>query len=566
MENCIPRAEYPRPQLVRDSYTSLNGKWMFEIDNGLSGRDRGLANAETLPGEIVVPFCPESALSGIGHKDFMASVWYKRAVELKPVPGKRVILHIDACDYACEVYVNGISCGIHYGGSVPVIHDITDKITDGKNIITVCAEDDQRSGKQPVGKQCNRYHSAGCSYTRTTGIWQSVWMEEVPEAYITNVKFTPNAEAGEVLCEVFCDGANGKTVSCSVSFDGAPMGCAEAVIVGKTARFIIRLREKHLWNVGEGNLYDVKLSVGDDTVTSYFGLRDVVYDGKKCLINGKAVYQRLVLDQGFYPDGVWTAPSDAELIADIERSLAMGFNGARLHQKVFEPRFLYHCDRFGYIVWGEHGNWGLDLSKPTAWAGFLPEWLEILQRDYNHPAIIGWCPLNETQLDQDKRFVTMLYDMTKAFDSTRMFIDCSGWAHVKTEVVDEHNYDQNPETFRENYEPLQEGKPPKRENAYVHIHAPEAVSFISEYGGIAWSLGEGAWGYGNAPKTEEEFISRLKGLTDVLLDNAALSAYCYTQLTDVEQEQNGLYTYDRKPKFPPEVIHPILSRKAAIEE
>ncbi len=565
MEHNIPRAEYPRPQLVRDSYIPLNGAWMFEIDNGKSGRARGLAKADTLSGEIVVPFCPESKLSGVENKDFMACVWYKREITIEKQEGKRILLHIDACDYACEVYVNGASMGIHYGGSTPVVHDITDKAVCGKNIITVCAEDDQRSGKQPCGKQCNDYYSRGCDYTRTTGIWQSVWMETVPEAYISKLKFTPNAEAGEVFCEIICENAIGKTVTVSSSFAGKDTGAVSGTVIGRSARMMLKLTEKHLWNVGEGNLYDVTVTVGDDVVKTYFGLRDIVFDGRKCLINGKVVYQRLVLDQGFYPDGIWTAPTDGELIADIERSLAMGFNGARLHQKVFEPRFLYHCDRLGYIVWGEHGNWGLDLAAPTAWAGFIPEWLAILERDYNHPAIIGWCPLNETQKNQDPRFVEMLYDMTKAYDPTRMFIDCSGWHHVKTEVVDAHDYNQDPVSYRANYEPLKEGGRPLSKD-YVGVQPSAELSFISEYGGIAWGLAEGAWGYGNAPKTEEEFLTRLKGLTDVLLDNPCISAYCYTQLTDIEQEQNGLYTYDRKPKFPPEVIHPILSGKAAIED
>ncbi len=566
MENMIPRAEYPRPQLVRDNYLCLNGKWMFEIDHGKSGRARKLNEAETLSGEITVPFCPESKLSGVEYKDFMACVWYKREVEIEKTEGMRYLLHIGACDYSCEVYVNGKSCGIHFGGSSPVDHDVTDKLVSGKNIITVCAEDDQRSGRQPVGKQCNDFYSRGCSYTRTTGIWQTVWMEEVPNSYIASIKATPSAATGEVYYEVLCENADGMTLTCSASFEGEDMGSVGCVVVGKMARFVLPLKEKHLWNIGEGNLYDVNMVLGEDAVASYFGLRDIYYNGRAMILNGKAVYQRLVLDQGFYPDGIWTAPTDEELLADVERSMAMGFNGARLHQKVFEPRFLYHCDRLGYIVWGEHGNWGLDLSLPTCWAGFLPEWLEILQRDYNHPSIVGWCPLNETQRDQDRRFVAMLYDMTKAFDPTRMFIDCSGWAHVKTEVVDEHNYDQDPESLRDNYEPLKEGLPPKRENQYIHIHGTSEVSFVSEYGGIGWSVGDKAWSYGNAPKTEEEFLTRLKGLTDALLDNPCITAYCYTQLTDIEQEQNGLYYYDRTPKFPPEVVHAILSKKAAIEE
>ncbi|MBQ8508496.1 MAG: beta-galactosidase [Clostridia bacterium] len=560
----IPRSEYPRPQMVRDSYICLNGEWQFEIDHGKSGRARGLIDAPALSGKINLPFCPESKLSGIGYTDFMASVWYKRDVEIAK-SDKRVLLHIDACDYNCEVWVNGQSCGIHYGGSTPIVHDITDKLNDGRNTITVCAEDDTRSGKQPGGKQSVRYASSGCSYTRTTGIWQSVWMEEVPAAHIASMKLTPSAANGTLLCEILCENADGLTVTAEASYEGRPVGSASAAVCYGQARMIIALTEKQLWEVGNGRLYDLKLTVGDDTITSYFGLRDVVYDGSKMLLNGKPVYQRLVLDQGFYPDGIWTAPSDDELKADIERSLAMGFNGARLHQKVFEPRFLYHCDKLGYIVWGEHGNWGLDLSRESCWAGFLPEWLEIMQRDYNHPAIIGWCPLNETQKNQDTRFVTMLYDMTKAFDPTRMFIDCSGWLHVKTEVYDTHNYDQNPETFRTNFEPLKEGKAPLCKD-YVGIIPDKRMSFVSEYGGIKWSDKQGGWGYGNEPQTKEEFLTRLKDLTDVLLDNEKISAYCYTQLTDVEQEQNGLYTYERQAKFPPEEIHAILSRKSKIEE
>ncbi|MBO5670914.1 MAG: beta-galactosidase, partial [Clostridia bacterium] len=513
---------------------NLNGQCQFEIDQGRSGEVRGLhKEGAQLSGEITVPFCPESKLSGVEHKDFMNAVWYKKAVDLTP-SGKRFILHIDACDYVCEVWVNGVSCGKHTGGSVPVIHDITDKVTAGENIITVCAEDDTRSKKQPCGKQSQEYNSYGCFYTRTTGIWQTVWIEEVPVSYIRSVRFTPNAAAGEVYVEAECVEADGMPLSVSAAFGGKPAGAGECTVQGSIARLTLKLSEIHLWNVGEGNLYDVVLQMGEDTVRSYFGLRDVYYDGTALCINGERVFQRLVLDQGFYPDGIWTAPSDAELLADIQRSMDMGFNGARLHQKVFEPRFLYHCDRLGYIVWGEHGNWGLDISRESAWSAFLPEWLEILKRDCSHPAIVGWCPLNETQFNQDVRFVEMLYTMTKAYDPNRLFIDCSGWVHVKTEVMDAHDYDQDPDSFRANYEPLKEGLSPLKKD-FMRMRVSPELTFISEYGGIAWSQDESGWGYGNTPASKEDFLIRLKGLTDAILDNPKLTAFCYTQLTDVEQ-------------------------------
>lgn len=287
----------------------------------------------------------------------------------------------------------------------------------------------------------------------------------------------------------------------------------------------------------------------------------------KCLINGKPVFQRLILDQGFYPDGIYTAPTEDELIADIKRSMDMGFNGARLHQKVFEPLFLYHCDRLGYIVWGEHANWGLNIARPEAWRGFLPEWREVLERDYNHPAIIGWCPLNETQKDQDRDLIRELADMTRSFDPDRIYIDASGWTHqdAVSDIFDVHDYDQNPETFRARYLPLEQGETITVFNLGKHVGRPP---FVSEFGGIWWNPAhpEGGWGYGNRPQSEEEFIARYRGLVTALLENRAISAFCYTQLTDVEQEVNGLYTYDRHPKFPPEVIRAINTQVATVEK
>ncbi len=552
--------------MVRDSYLNLNGKWEFEIDNSRSGRERGFSEpSHKLAGEIIVPFCPESKLSGVEYRDFIYSAWYRREVELEKKPGKRLLLHVDACDFKSEVWVNGSSVGHHFGGSSPAVYDITAAVNSGVNVITLCADDDTRSGNQPIGKQSPRFNSFGCSYTRTTGIWQTVWIEEVPETYITRIKLDPDLKKCAVHAELEFVGDCGGEVEITASYEGKLVGSAKAAAAGHTARLTVELSEEHLWEVGNGRLYDLEIKLGEDVVKSYFGLREVYYDGKCMILNGKPVFQRLVLDQGFYPDGVWTAPTDDELKADIERSMALGFNGARLHQKVFEPRFLYHADRLGYIVWGEHGNWGLDISRAQAWEGFIPEWIEIVKRDYNHPSIVGWCPLNETQRNQSSHFVEALYDITKTLDPGRMFIDCSGWLHVKTEVWDIHNYNQNPEDFKKQLAPLAEGKPLEYKDP-IGVAPPAATSFVSEYGGIGWNIGNGGWGYGNGPKTEEEFITRYKGLTDVLLDNAGISAFCYTQLTDVEQEQNGLYTYDRKPKFDPAIICAINSRKAKIEE
>ena len=560
------RCEHPKPQFERENWLNLNGKWFFEIDRADSGKERGLfKNEVTLNSEIEVPFCPQSKLSGIADTDFMAAVWYKKSVTLdKNQVSGRTFLHFGAVDYHATVYVNGKKAGEHKGGYVSFKIEITDLATVGENIICVCAQDNERCRLIPSGKQSERYNSYGCFYTRTTGIWQTVWLEFTPKNYIKDVKYFPDVSSGTLT--VIADLVGNGVLTVSAFFEGTGCGKAAVTSEGGQVTLVLTLTEKHLWELGKGGLYDLCLTFGDDAVKSYFGLRTIDYRDKKFFLNGKSVFQRLVLDQGFYPDGIYTAPSDSELEADIDRSLAMGFNGARLHEKVFEERFLYHADRKGYIVWGEYPNWGLDHTYADAIYGILPEWLAEIERDFNHPSIVGWCPFNETwDIKGRKQFDELLglvYKTTKSADFTRPCIDTSGNYHVATDIYDVHDYEQDVNAFSKTYADVDTfiDRFKARQN-----YDGRLPFFVSEYGGIQWTDKDG-WGYGNAPKTEDEFLSRLKGLTDALLDNPNIFAYCYTQLTDVEQEQNGLYTYDRTPKFAPEIIHPIFSRKAKIED
>ena len=412
----IPRAEYPRPQFRRKEWMNLNGKWQFEIDCGQSGRARGMSEGKHFNREILVPFCPESRLSGVENKDFMECVWYQCEVELSAEwleANRRTLLHIGACDYYTEAWVNGQSVGRHTGGYISFSFDITDALQEGSNCIVICAEDPLRQENIPSGKQSREYFSGGCMYTRTTGIWQTVWLENLPNSYIDNVKYTPYLNAQTLHIDAHCKNADGKVLKVIAFFDGKRMGQAEMRVKGTSASCDLQLDELYTWSTETPNLYQLQLQLEEDVVDSYFGMREIVYADGKMLLNGKPVFQRLVLDQGFYPDGIYTAPNESELIADIERAMQMGFNGARLHQKIFEPLFLYHCDRLGYLVWGEYPNWGLDLSRPDAWKNMLPEWLEAIQRDYNSPALIGWCPFNETQMDQDASLLEMTVKMTK---------------------------------------------------------------------------------------------------------------------------------------------------------
>ena len=578
----IPRPEHPKPQFQRSSWKNLNGQWAFEIDNGRSGLARGLAEADAvLSGTITVPFCPESSLSGVGHKDFMYGVWYQRSVTLTEADcAGRVFLHFGAVDYECDVYVNGQHAGSHRGGYVSFRLEITGLVKPGDNVITVYARDDTRDPMIPRGKQCEQYHSVGCDYTRTTGIWQTVWLELTPMSYIRSLRCDGSPETGSVILTLDLQGQ--ETLTVRASYEGVPMGEAAVEQACGQVRIPLQLAQTHLWEPGCGRLYDLELTFGQDRVESYFGLRSIRLDDRRFWLNGKPVFQRLVLDQGFYPDGIYTAPSDEALQRDIDLSMVLGFNGARLHEKVFEERFLYHCDRKGYLVWGEYPNWGADHTDPMVLYSILPEWVEAVNRDYNHPAIIGWCPFNETWDMHFRRqhddLLRQIYRVTKAIDPGRPCIDTSGNYHVETDIYDTHDYEQDPAVFKANHDRIMtEGvlydpvnfRPDAQGIRQQYEGGPV---FVSEFGGIRWTGDvrawdeQESWGYGEDVADLAAFQNRFRGLVDALLDNDRYLGFCYTQLTDIEQEQNGMYTYDRKSKFDPEWVRSVLSRQAAVEK
>ena len=570
----IPRPEHPNPQFERKSFENLNGVWEFEIDKSASGEDREIYKQDHFSREILVPFCPESKLSGIGEIDFLNSVWYKRTINIKET-SDRVILHIGACDYLTTLYVNEVKVGSHQGGYTSFSFDITDFVKTGENTIVIHALDDTKNPKHPSGKQSSTYYSHSCFYTRITGIWQTVWLEYVPQTHIKSVKYYPDVANGKLHIKALVTG--NATFTATAFYKGKEVGKTSCCNNGGNANLTINLSEIHLWELGKGRLYDLELSYGEDSVKSYFGLRNVGLDGYKFLLNGKCVFQRTVLDQGYNPDGLYTAPSEEHMINDIQIALDAGFNGARLHEKVFEPRFLYHCDKMGYMVWGEYANWGLDHTRSDVLPIYLREWQEAVERDFNHPAIIGWCPFNETWdincRKQDDELIEMIYKTTKLLDTTRPCIDSSGNFHVATDIFDFHDYIQDVDIFAEQMKKLEDEdilidwttRDPLYSNKQKYAGGPV---FCSEYGGIKWDMERDieSWGYGNAPKTEEEFIARYKGLADALMSNSKMLGFCYTQLYDVEQEKNGLYTYDRKPKFDIKIFKEINQQKAKIEE
>lgn len=569
----IPRPEHPKPQFERSEWLNLNGQWTFRFDHGKSGVDRKWFTEKGFENTITVPFCPESRLSGVAYTDFIESMWYHRKLEVPGSwKGKLVLLHFGAVDYEAGVFIDGQSAGGHWGGSSSFSIDITKFVrAGGVYDLVVHVRDELRSGRQTGGKQSPLAESYGCLYTRTTGIWQTVWVEAVSPAGLRSCRTIADydGDAFVFVPEFYSIGkgnifeiviAGEKTFSATPA-NGVPLVC--------------KLSRRNEWAPENPYLYDIVFRVKDsaghilDEVKSYAGLRKIHLEGNRVFLNNRPLYFRFVLDQGFYPDGIWTAPSDEALKNDITLSMKAGFNGTRLHQKVFEERFHYWADKLGYLTWAESPSWGMSLWKHAggktdidgSCRNFLSEWREIVMRDLNHPSIIAWTPLNETsntvEMREHKRFVRELYEMTHQLDPSRPVNDTSGYVHVVTDLYTVHNYHQPDELRKE----LAAG-PVNVWRNFPEEDAPyEGQPYIiDEMGGIKYGSGSSSesWGY-NFTDSEEEFYKRLGDEVNAILEHDYVSGYCYTQLTDVEQEQNGIYNYDRSPKFDMEKISAIFS-------
>lgn len=591
MSETQPRPEHPRPQFQRNTWLNLNGTYNFAIDSGKSGEAKGWPqNPAELDCAITVPFCPESSLSGIQNTDFMPSVWYHRTLDIPDEwTDKRVLLHFGAVDYHCKAWVNGRLIGQHYGGSSSFTFDITDALTSGANHLVVCANDDTRSGDQPSGKQCPDLYSRGCHYTRITGIWQTVWLEAVPESRIETVRIVPDLDSSRfVLTPTFKNAHRGHSFR-AVLLNGKEEVAVSTMPATSGAAMSLRIKNPQPWSPANPHLYDLRFELRDgdttiDTVNSYAGLRKFHIEGHKFYLNNTPIFLRLVLDQGFYPDGIWTAPSDEMLKGDIEKSLAVGFNGARLHQKVFEERFHYWADKLGYLTWGEYCDWGMNFGSPQSIHNQQREWREIVQRDLNHPSILAWTPYNETRrgatnhFEAHRRAVQETYDLTRALDPSRPCHDTSGYVHVCTDIYTVHDYEQDPVKFKATYAPVSPDDWKNTPIRFPELNVPYQGQpyVVDEYGGTWWDPNaveteqdadrKSSWGYGKRPTDIEEVYHRIEKLTAILLNHPNIAGYCYTQLTDIEQEQNGIYTYDRREKFDAKRLKKYFGAPAAIEE
>lgn len=582
MTDQLVRNEYPRPQFVREEWMSLNGEWDFDYDDqGIGEREAWYEEQHDFTSKIIVPFCYQSRLSGIGDTAFHDTVWYRKVFSVPEAYRKgRLLLHFGAVDYEAKVWVNGKLVALHEGGHTPFHADITDVLVEGDNTVVVKAVDHSRDVTLPRGKQFWEEKSAGIFYTRTTGIWQSVWLEPVSDTYIGRIRLTPDIDVNDIALDVFLSGYRPGAlvgIKASVTFNGEFVAEDTFSFRHESASRRIHLEDFNdhglgrWWTPEKPNLYDLELTLSvdgvvADTVSSYFGMRKISIEDGKLLLNNRTYFMKMVLDQGYFPEGILTAPTDDDLRRDVELTKEMGFNGARKHQKIEDPRYLYWADRLGLLVWGEMAN-AYQFSGPYV-ARITKEWIQAVERDYNHPCIVAWVPLNESWgvpnilVDkQQQQHALSLYHMTKSLDLTRPVISNDGWELVNTDLVTVHDYEWRREVLTDRYATKEAALSAQPGNRWIMVpgfpYSGQPI-LATEFGGISFKKNEWeGWGYSGAVN-EEDFTERLRNVVEPMLQSPIIQGFCYTQFTDVEQEINGLLTYDRKPKLPLETIRAIV--------
>jgi beta-galactosidase/beta-glucuronidase len=579
----IPRPEYPRPQFERKEWLNLNGQWEFRIDDAIVGLDEKwfMANVQ-FPLEILVPFAAETPLSGIHERGFHPCVWYRRRFAAPAEwMGRRILLNFGAVDYRAMVWVNETIVAMHEGGHSPFSCEITGQVRgSGENVIAVRAEDPPTDRYIPRGKQHWEEEAGGIYYARTTGIWQTVWLEPAAHSYLKDVRMTPRIDGSVRFEGVVINPQPFQYIAVEWKKEGKSVATGIGIVDGDRALVEAQVAGPQLWSPDTPNLYEVTIELHSDRgpldkVRSYLGFRKIGTEGGAVFLNGQRLFLRTVLDQGYWPESNLTPPSDEAIQADIRIAKELGFNGVRKHQKAEDPRFLYWADRLGLLVSAEMAN--AYLYDHEAAARVTREWIDLVNRDYNHPSIVIWVPVNESwgvpnlTDPTQQAHLRALYYLTKSLDDTRLVIDNDGWEHTEaTDLFAIHDYTPAGEEFERRYRNIgKDGIPlPLFGKMYLapgHKYNGSPI-FLSEFGGVGYILPEDrraaakdAWGYSGLESAAEQALARMRSLFAAIASIPEIAGICYTQLYDVEQEVNGLLTYDRRLKFPAGAINEIVS-------
>lgn len=580
--------DYPRPQFVREHWQDLKGEWKFLLDDTDEGERKKYYLDFPDINKINVPFTYETKLSGIGDESIHNIVWYNRKLTITndQLKDKKIILNFEGSDYKTKVWINGNYVGENIGAYSRFSFDIEKYMVEGENDITVRVED-SLSKNQPRGKQRYKKESWECWYVQTTGIWKTVWIEWVAKRYLKSVKNTPKVDKVQLEIETNLSEKDIQThhyyIETEISFNGKILNKTKEIINSDYQKIEVDIVPKgrnhtiQKWSTNYPNLYDItyQLYCDDkviDTVNSYFGIREISIKGDKIYLNEEPLYFKLILDQGYWKESHLTPPNEESLIKDIESVLAFGYNGIRKHQKIEDERFLYWCDVKGVLVWSEMAN--CYHFDDTSLQNFTNEWIKVVKQNYNHPSIVTWVPINESwgvpevkSSKEQQNFINSLYYLTKSMDNTRPVISNDGWEHTLSDIITIHDYKQDDKLLYQEYtdenrsvlKNLKEynGKHRLLANGYEYKGQPV---IISEYGGVAINSNKG-WGYGEQVKDEKELIERFTRLTKAIYNIPYICGYCYTQLTDVQQEVNGLMDDERNCKISFEIIRNIINEK-----
>lgn len=568
MEKMIPRAEHPRPDFVRKNWVNLNGEWQFAYDDANKGLVEKWYHPDfALDQKILVPFCYQCELSGINDSTYHPILWYRRTFERPQyTPGNKILLRFGAVDFACSVFVNGQCVGTHKGGYTPFAFDITPYLENGQNDLCLRVED-AHDCTQPRGKQLWKDNWFGCWYTPTSGIWQTVYLEEAGSIYVHAAHITPDIDNGTAALRITLNEIPARPVhvKVTVTMDGTLVRKHTMLMAQRSQRMVLDMvdgaafHQVVCWTPRSPKLYDVQIETDTgDAVGTYFGMRKVHVADGRVLLNNKPMYQRLVLDQGYWPESLITPPSDSAIKADIEWTLKLGYNGARKHQKLEDPRYYYWADKLGLLVWEElpsayeYTSEAVANTSETLTGG--------IERDFNHPAVITWVPVNESwgmdRLYANKQMqasANMLYYQIKALDGTRMVSTNDGWECVQSDIFGLHDYAATGDVLAKHFANRNEITEHTCDHRMAYCDGKEWTGkeafLLTEYGGIAFEdKSSGSWGYHDKVSDEEAFFERYQSLTDAARAISYCQGYVYTQLTDVQQEQNGILTPDRKPK------------------